>query len=170
MEALPRLMWDEAGQDVVEHGLIIAAVAIMVLVATTAFGAQVQAWFGALAGRITTTGSREIADARFPEGVRDIILHRRPMSDCDDLARAWHSSRARRCARSPWTRLLDYQSLQGGSNSPRMRPLTARRANNWSSPASAAASTTRVYSSASVSRLPRTQPSLVSWSATSCRR
>jgi Flp pilus assembly pilin Flp len=46
---------DQYGQDAVEYGLIIATVAIMVLMATTAFGAQIQAWFSALTGRITTT-------------------------------------------------------------------------------------------------------------------
>jgi Flp pilus assembly pilin Flp len=47
---------DEDGQDVVEYGLLIATIAIVVLVATTIFGNAIGDWFGALAGRITTTG------------------------------------------------------------------------------------------------------------------
>jgi len=43
-------------QDVVEYGLIIATIAIVVLLATIAFGNQIQPWFEQLAGRITTTG------------------------------------------------------------------------------------------------------------------
>ena len=45
------------GQDVVEYGLIVATIAIVILVATVAFGNQIQPWFQALAGRITTTGT-----------------------------------------------------------------------------------------------------------------
>jgi Flp pilus assembly pilin Flp len=48
---------DENGQDVVEYGLLIATIAIVVLLATQAFGNQITAWFGALSGRITTTGT-----------------------------------------------------------------------------------------------------------------
>jgi len=48
---------DEEGQDVVEYGLLIATIAIVVLVATTAFGTAIKAWFNTLAGRITTTGT-----------------------------------------------------------------------------------------------------------------
>jgi Flp pilus assembly pilin Flp len=48
---------DEDGQDVVEYGLLIATIAIVVLVATTAFGNQISTWFGRLAGRITTTAT-----------------------------------------------------------------------------------------------------------------
>lgn len=48
---------DEDGQDVVEYGLLIATVAIVVLVATTAFGTQISAWFNVLAGHITTTAT-----------------------------------------------------------------------------------------------------------------
>jgi pilus assembly protein Flp/PilA len=46
---------EEDGQDVVEYGLLIATIAIIVLISTTAFGTQIQAWFDRLAGRITTT-------------------------------------------------------------------------------------------------------------------
>jgi Flp pilus assembly pilin Flp len=46
---------DEGGQNVLEYGLLIATIAIVVLLATAAFGAQVQTWFSGLAGRITTT-------------------------------------------------------------------------------------------------------------------
>ena len=45
------------GQDVVEYGLIVATIAIVILVATVAFGNQIEPWFPALAGRITTTGT-----------------------------------------------------------------------------------------------------------------
>ena len=48
---------DDDGQDVVEYGLLIATIAIVVLVATAAFGTQISAWFDRLAGRITTTAT-----------------------------------------------------------------------------------------------------------------
>ena len=48
---------EEDGQDVVEYGLLIATIAIVVLVATSAFGTQISAWFNRLAGRITTTAT-----------------------------------------------------------------------------------------------------------------
>ena len=48
---------DEDGQDVVEYGLLIATIAIVVLVATAAFGSQISAWFNRLAGGITTTAT-----------------------------------------------------------------------------------------------------------------
>jgi Flp pilus assembly pilin Flp len=44
-------------QDVVEYGLIVATIAIVILVGTVAFGNQIEPWFAALAGRITTTGT-----------------------------------------------------------------------------------------------------------------
>ena len=44
-------------QDVVEYGLIVATIAIVILVATVAFGNQIEPWFQHLAGRITTTGT-----------------------------------------------------------------------------------------------------------------
>ena len=40
-----------------EYGLLIATVALIVLVATTAFGQVVLTWFETLAGRITTIGT-----------------------------------------------------------------------------------------------------------------
>jgi Flp pilus assembly pilin Flp len=46
---------DERGQDVVEYGLLIATVAIVVLLAVTAFGWQIEGWFSLLASHITTT-------------------------------------------------------------------------------------------------------------------
>jgi Flp pilus assembly pilin Flp len=52
-----RLGCDESGQDVVEYGLLIATIAIVVLLATQAFGLEVKTWFGNLSGRITTTGT-----------------------------------------------------------------------------------------------------------------
>jgi Flp pilus assembly pilin Flp len=48
---------EEDGQDVVEYGILIATIAIVVLISTTAFGTQITAWFGRLAGRITTTAT-----------------------------------------------------------------------------------------------------------------
>ena len=50
-------MADEGGQDVVEYGLLIATIAIVVLIATSAFGNAIETWFGQLAGHITTTGT-----------------------------------------------------------------------------------------------------------------
>ena len=47
----------EVGQDVVEYGLIVATIAVVILIATVAFGSQIQPWFQALAGRITTVGT-----------------------------------------------------------------------------------------------------------------
>jgi pilus assembly protein Flp/PilA len=51
------LVNDEDGQDVVEYGLLIATIAIVVLLATQAFGTQITAWFGRLSGHITTTAT-----------------------------------------------------------------------------------------------------------------
>ncbi len=48
---------EEDGQDVVEYGLLIATIAIVVLLATSAFGAAISTWFGNLSSRITTTGT-----------------------------------------------------------------------------------------------------------------
>ena len=56
-QPVEQFLRDEEGQDVVEYGLLIATIAIVVLVATQAFGTQISAWFGRLAGRITTTAS-----------------------------------------------------------------------------------------------------------------
>jgi len=57
MEFVKQLLLAEDGQDVVEYGLLIATIAIVVLVATSAFGTQISAWFNRLAGRITTTAT-----------------------------------------------------------------------------------------------------------------
>ena len=48
---------EENGQDVVEYGILIATIAIVILISTAAFGEQITAWFGRLAGRITTTAT-----------------------------------------------------------------------------------------------------------------
>ena len=48
---------EETGQDVVEYGILIATIAIVILISTTAFGTQIGAWFDRLAGRITTTAT-----------------------------------------------------------------------------------------------------------------
>ena len=57
MEFLRQFIREEDGQDVVEYGLLIATIAIVVLVATQAFGISINDWFGRLAGRITTTAT-----------------------------------------------------------------------------------------------------------------
>jgi Flp pilus assembly pilin Flp len=57
MHTLQQFVSEEDGQDVVEYGLLIATIAIVVLVATQAFGDAIKTWFGTLAGRITTTGT-----------------------------------------------------------------------------------------------------------------
>ena len=53
-----QLVEEEEGQDVVEYGLLIATIAIVVLLATAAFGQNIGLWFNTLAGRITTTGTQ----------------------------------------------------------------------------------------------------------------
>jgi pilus assembly protein Flp/PilA len=57
MQALQRFWRDEAAQDVVEYGLLIATIAIVVLIGIGIFGNGINAWFSSLAGRITTTGT-----------------------------------------------------------------------------------------------------------------
>ena len=52
-----KLVMGEAGQDVVEYGLLIATIAVVVLIGITAFGNLIQPWFASLAGRITTVGT-----------------------------------------------------------------------------------------------------------------
>jgi Flp pilus assembly pilin Flp len=44
----------QSAQDIVEYGLIIGTITVVVLLATMAFGNQIQPWFQVLAGRITT--------------------------------------------------------------------------------------------------------------------
>jgi pilus assembly protein Flp/PilA len=58
MQIVRQFIRDEGGQDVVEYGLLIATIAIVVLLATAAFGQNIGAWFNTLAGRITTTGTK----------------------------------------------------------------------------------------------------------------
>ncbi|MBV9356308.1 MAG: Flp family type IVb pilin [Chloroflexi bacterium] len=55
MQIVGGLVRDESGQDVVEYGILIATIAIVVLLAVGAFGAQIETWFGTLAHHITTT-------------------------------------------------------------------------------------------------------------------
>ena len=57
MKVIKQFVEEEDGQDVVEYGLLIATIAIVVLVATAAFGSAISDWFSKLAGRITTTGT-----------------------------------------------------------------------------------------------------------------
>jgi Flp pilus assembly pilin Flp len=47
----------QPAQDVVEYGILIATIAAVVLLGVTAFGHQVEPWFGQLAGHITTVGT-----------------------------------------------------------------------------------------------------------------
>jgi Flp pilus assembly pilin Flp len=47
----------QPAQEVVEYGIIIATIAVVVLLGTTAFGSQIRPWFEQLAGRITTVGT-----------------------------------------------------------------------------------------------------------------
>ena len=47
----------QRAQDAVEYGLLLATIAIVVLLAVTAFGHQIEPWFAALAGHITTVGT-----------------------------------------------------------------------------------------------------------------
>ena len=54
MESVLSFFREEDGQDVVEYGLLIATIAIVVLVATQAFGDSIKQWFGNLSSRITT--------------------------------------------------------------------------------------------------------------------
>ena len=56
-QVVAKLAAREAGQDVVEYGLLIATIAVVVLIGIAAFGAQIAPWFAQLAGRITTTGT-----------------------------------------------------------------------------------------------------------------
>jgi pilus assembly protein Flp/PilA len=57
MQGISRFIQDESGQDVVEYGLLIATIAIVVLVGVGIFGGNINAWFQALAARITTVGT-----------------------------------------------------------------------------------------------------------------
>jgi pilus assembly protein Flp/PilA len=57
MERISHFIQDDAGQDVVEYGLLIATIAIVVLIGVGIFGSQINAWFTNLAGRITTVGT-----------------------------------------------------------------------------------------------------------------
>jgi Flp pilus assembly pilin Flp len=47
----------QRAQDIVEYGVIVGTIAVLVLLATVAFGNQIEPWFAQLAGRITTTGT-----------------------------------------------------------------------------------------------------------------
>lgn len=54
MDSVRAFLRDEDGQDVVEYGLLIAAIVVVVLLGMNAFGQQIEPWFASLAGRITT--------------------------------------------------------------------------------------------------------------------
>jgi len=51
------LVLRQAGQNVVEYGLLIASIAVIVLLGIAAFGNLITPWFAALATRVTTTGT-----------------------------------------------------------------------------------------------------------------
>jgi Flp pilus assembly pilin Flp len=55
--SLKRFALDVTAQNVVEMGLLIAAIATVVLIGLNTFGTQITPWFTQLAGRITTTGT-----------------------------------------------------------------------------------------------------------------
>jgi Flp pilus assembly pilin Flp len=57
IELLTQFASEESGQDVVEYGILIATVAIVILISTSAFGTQITNWFNRLAGHITTTAT-----------------------------------------------------------------------------------------------------------------
>jgi Flp pilus assembly pilin Flp len=57
MQRISQFLHDEAGQDVVEYGLLIATIAIVVLIGVGIFGNNIQVWFQNLAARITTVGT-----------------------------------------------------------------------------------------------------------------
>ena len=57
MQRVSHFLFDEAGQDVVEYGLLIATIAIVVLIGVGFFGNGISAWFQTLAGKITTVGT-----------------------------------------------------------------------------------------------------------------
>jgi pilus assembly protein Flp/PilA len=57
MQRFSQFIHDEAGQDVVEYGLLIATIAIVVLIGVGIFGTNIQTWFQNLAARITTVGT-----------------------------------------------------------------------------------------------------------------
>ena len=57
MVTLNSQMRRQHGQSVVEYGLLMAAVALVVLLGVHAFGQEILAWFIPLAGRITTVGT-----------------------------------------------------------------------------------------------------------------
>jgi Flp pilus assembly pilin Flp len=47
----------DRAQNVVEYGLLIASIVLVVLLGVSKFGAVIEPWFAALAGRITMTGT-----------------------------------------------------------------------------------------------------------------
>jgi len=47
----------DKAQNVVEYGLLVASIVVVVLIGVAKFGALIEPWFAALAGRITTVGT-----------------------------------------------------------------------------------------------------------------
>jgi pilus assembly protein Flp/PilA len=56
MESIQRFLYRQAGQNVVEYGLLIATIALVVLVGTNAFGDAISSWFSGLATQVTGAG------------------------------------------------------------------------------------------------------------------
>ena len=52
-----RFLRDNSGQNVVEYGLLIATIALVIVLATAAFGQSIHSWFNSLSGSITTIGT-----------------------------------------------------------------------------------------------------------------
>ena len=52
MNLIKRLWTEESGQGMTEYALIIGLIALAAVIAITAFGDALSAWFNALAGRI----------------------------------------------------------------------------------------------------------------------
>lgn len=48
------LIFDEDGQDAAEYGLLIAGVGLLVLAGASSLGANVHAWMGIIAARVSS--------------------------------------------------------------------------------------------------------------------
>jgi Flp pilus assembly pilin Flp len=58
----------EDGQDVVEYGLLIAAICVVVLLSVAAYGADITGWLDGLGGRVTAGAPSGGAECRLPPG------------------------------------------------------------------------------------------------------
>ncbi|MBI4491273.1 MAG: Flp family type IVb pilin [Chloroflexi bacterium] len=57
MQSVKRFLVEDEGQDVVEYGLLIATIALIVLVGSTAFGGVVNDWFTNIGAKVDATSS-----------------------------------------------------------------------------------------------------------------